>query len=567
MKVKFYQPALLSSLTLIPYILSKIFNFNKNLTIITCIFIFLILISYKKLQIKNKTFDNLISRLNSINSVLYLVSLTIFILISQNFYLIYEIVTWDVPSYLVGSQEIGKGYLPFETQWESKGPLLTYIYYFFSYISGHSYIYFRVVSDIILILLTFFLFYYTYKVSNNKLISSISSLVFAAMCSMRWYVSEYSEYFSLFFIALAFIIFYRVEKTFKTLFVVGILIGISSLVNQASILFVLPYIIYSFDSWKTFYKSTIYLFIGGFLPHLIFILLYTLNDMLDIYISNYFSIPLGYSRDVSESSIYEMRVWFREFYEFNKLIYFSLIGLIFGFIFEIKNNFSQRFILLKKDLVLLNILISIVIYFVGAHNYSHHLIYFIFFLPLLSLNISKNYLQISIAVLVFVGASSIFVKSYDTSIYNLRNLKNVENSYPLKKLSNEIRSNFNDDSFEIFALDYLLILYYLEKTNYSYIVHPTNHFEDYITNVLEKINKIEPDNVKKLLNEKPEVIICSPKRIHKGELFINNEFSCDPETYYEEYYLLETEVFRTDPKLAYYWDPYKTINVFVKLKK
>lgn len=567
MKLKSNQILLLLSLTFLPYILTWILNFEKNLTIISIIYILLIFVSYKKLIVNNQNFNNLIDRLNSIHTLFFVISFSVYILISQNYYLNYEIVTWDVPSYLVGSQEIKYGNLPFETQWESKGPLLTYFYYFFSFLSGHSYIHFRVISDITLILLSIILFFYSYNTTKNKIISSISSLIFAAMCSMRWYVSEYSEYFSLIFIGLAFYLFTNFKKTNFIFVVVGILIGISSLINQASVLFVLPYIIFSSDELKNFNKSIIYLLIGGLTPHLFFILIYSFNGLLDIYLANYISIPLGYSSDTSESSFYELRVWFREFYDFNKLIYFSITGLIFGFINQFKNNFFSNLKLLKKDLVLLNLLISLIIYFVGAHNYAHHLIYFIFFLSLLTLRISKNYFQFTIAVLIFIGSSSIFVKSFDSAIYNLTNLESVQSSYPMNQLASEIKNNFENNDFNIFALDYLIILYYLEKTNYSYIVHPTNHFANYITDVLEGLGKIESDNVNKLLNEKPDVIICSPERIHSGNVFKNNKFSCDQKDYSQQYKMIETEKFRIDPSLDYYWDPYRSINVFVKLNK
>ena len=332
-------------------------------------------------------------------------------------------------------------------------------------------------------------------------------------------------------------------------------------------MFVIPYIIFSTVNLKNFYKSVISLFIGGFSPHLIFIIIYSFNGLLDIYLANYISIPLGYSADTSESSIYEMRVWFREFYDFNKLLYFSLIGIIFGFLNQFKISLAKNFKLIISDLVLLNLLVSILIYFVGAHNYAHHLIYFIFFVSLLALRISKNYLQIAIAILIFIGSSSIFVKSFDTAIYNLNNLETVQKSYPMNQLASEIKNKFDGSSFNVFALDYLIVLYYLEKPNYSYIVHPTNHFADYITDVLEEIGKIEPNNVNKLLNENPDVIICSPERIHNGKSFKNKEFSCDPKDYSLQYSMIETEKFRIDPKLEYYWDPYRSINVFVKLNK
>ena len=212
MKQKSKQVLLLIFLIFIPYLLTKVLDFEKNLTIVSIIYVILIFISYRNLGVNNQNIENLISRLNSLPTLFYVLSLIAFILISQNYYLIFEIVTWDVPSYLVGSQEIKNGSLPFETQWESKGPLLTYLYYLFSAMSGHSYIHFRVISDVILILLSVILFFYSYKISKNKIISSITSLTFASMCSMRWYVSEYSEYFSLLFIGLAFYLFSNSKK-------------------------------------------------------------------------------------------------------------------------------------------------------------------------------------------------------------------------------------------------------------------------------------------------------------------------------------------------------------------
>ena len=59
-------------------------------------------------------------------------------IITQNLYLNYETITWDTASYLVASLPLQDGYLPYETQWESKGPLLTYIYYFLILLSNKS---------------------------------------------------------------------------------------------------------------------------------------------------------------------------------------------------------------------------------------------------------------------------------------------------------------------------------------------------------------------------------------------------------------------------------------------
>ena len=49
------------------------------------------------------------------------------------------------------------------------------------------------------------------------------------------------------------------------------------------------------------------------------------------------------------------------------------------------------------------------------------------------------------------------------------NLNEVYENYPLKQLSKDIDNNFKNDQYDILAMDYLLILYYLDKPNFSYI--------------------------------------------------------------------------------------------------
>ena len=59
---------------------------------------------------------------------MYFIYLFLLTLITQNVYLNIETVTWDVASYLVATYDVQNGNLPLETQWESKGPILFYIY-------------------------------------------------------------------------------------------------------------------------------------------------------------------------------------------------------------------------------------------------------------------------------------------------------------------------------------------------------------------------------------------------------------------------------------------------------
>ena len=93
-----------------------------------------------------------ISKLN-LNIKLYYLLLFLITLIFQNHLLNFEIISIDVPSYLVASQSVSFSTLPYEIQWESKGPLFMYLYKLVLLLSGSSYIYFRLANDILLFLI------------------------------------------------------------------------------------------------------------------------------------------------------------------------------------------------------------------------------------------------------------------------------------------------------------------------------------------------------------------------------------------------------------------------------
>ena len=162
-----------------------------------------------------------------------------------------------------------------------------------------------------------------------------------------------------------------------------------------------------------------------------------------------------------------------------------------------------------------------------------------------------------------IASGSIFIKSFEKGSQNIINYQEIQSNYPVYKLSQEI-DKYIDDTSSIFALEYVLVLFYLEKPNYSYIVHPTNHFEDYITEPLIKYGKISENNVEVLLNSKPDVILCNSIRIHAGAPTDNTDFDCSYENYKNEYFQLDTSLYRKDLKIEYYYDPYKPLNVFIK---
>jgi len=203
-------------------------------------------------------------------------------------------------------------------------------------------------------------------------------------------------------------------------------------------------------------------------------------------------------------------------------------------------------------------------YFIGSHNYYHHLfflLYFVSFLP----NILKNSdFQVLILSLVLFSVLSVSIKSFEYSFNNLKNVNSLLDNYPLNQASKMIDQKFEKD-FTILALDYIAILHYLDKPNFSYIVHPSNHFESYIAKALINSNKIREDEVNKLINENPDIILCSGRKIISGEIKNQEFFNCEISDWKKNYVKLETSIYKNNKNLNYYSDPYRPIDMFIKI--
>ena len=540
--------------------ISYFLEIEKIVTFTSGILIILYLLLYKDLSGKlNPENDWSIKLFQNINSLWLVAILFIFTIFTQNSFLNYETITWDVASYLVASIEVGQGNIPMETQWESKGPILFYIYYFLNQIANGNYIYFRLINDLLLFIISLFIFWSVYIDSNkDKAKGFFSSMFFILLTSKVWYVSEFSELYCLFFISLAYLLSTLLKNKISVNFLEGLLIGISSLINQGSALFLVPFVLKNIKN-KISLKKIISQGVGFLIPHLFFVLLYLSRDLFDLYYANYITIPLGYS-EASLSTIYELRVWTREYFHYNHFLYFSILSLGIGYLLsnisDIKNAFLKPYFS--------GTILGIAIYFIGSHNYYHHLFYFLFFISLLFASIENKKYKLVIFLFVIFSSVSIFTNVFENSFNNLKSIDKTYNNYPLLQLSEEIDSYFQED-YTIFALDYLFILHYLEKENYSYIVHPMNHFADFITDVLIDLNKIPEDNVNKLISEEPDVIICNTTMIINGvETRIDNDYNCEITEYNDNYFKLDTSKYLYNENLFYFKDPPRKINVFIK---
>lgn len=549
------------SITTIAFVVSIIplyYNNQKEATHLSITLIILILITY------NFLFKNIINFNLKLSHLTIIFGLTLFAIFSQNIYLNFETIDWDIASYLVASQDIANGNLPNQYQWESKGPILFYFYYFLMLFSGKNFLIFKLLNDFLLVLITIFLYLTVYELSNkNKLKSFFSSILFLVLMSQSWAVGEYSELYSLFFISISSYLMIRNISNRSKYIYIGTLFTFSTLVNQGTVIFVLP-ILHQIilDTRKKDLKNVLIKFITpGVIIHFLFLLYYYFHSIIDVYISTYIQIPLGYVQS-NDANLYELKVFFRSFYESYHPIYFALLSVIIFLIIQSLTS-PNKFSSYINDWIITFLVSTIIYYIVGSHNYYHHLIFFLFGI---SLSVVKIPDIQALLIYSFISLASVLliIQDGNLSIYNLKNTESLFENYPLRQLSKEIDAHFQND-YTVLALDYTLVLYYLDKPNYTYIIHPTNHAEKYIVENLISLGKINKNYLEDiLLYQEPDVILCSPMMIIRGIPTSNTLFNCNVEEYRKEYKKLDTTKYEQNLNKSYYTDPYRKINVYVK---
>ena len=145
------QYSLIFLILFTPILLKTFFSelINATSLLITIIFLMFIFLFSDNSQVNNDEYFYI--KFKYLLSIFFLFVIT---LVTQNYYLNFETIEWDIASYLVASSEIGDGFIPNETQWESKGPIFLYLYYFFSSIVDSSYVLFKIFNDVILFILS-----------------------------------------------------------------------------------------------------------------------------------------------------------------------------------------------------------------------------------------------------------------------------------------------------------------------------------------------------------------------------------------------------------------------------
>lgn len=492
--------------------------------------------------------------------------LFILVILTQNVYLNFETIDWDINSYLVSSLDIGRGNLPYEGQWEDKQPLLYYIYYSLIVLSGKNLVIFKVLSDIPILLLAILV----YKISNlsnngNKENILLGPLIFVSLMSVPWASAGYSEIYSLLFLATS---YYLVLNNFQNrlkIIIAGCFFSLSTLVNIGTAIFLICFIFMIYISTKKT-KNLLFFMIGSTLPHVITYLIYLSYGLQDIYLTTLIKIPFGYS--VSSSLNFGLfNSFLKSFFNSNIILYLILIFLFVEKFIDLIYVISKRNInswIKTSNYIFIGT--SLLFFFLAAKGFNHHLIFLLFFSSI-ALNTKSEIKSVMVkSFLMFIFITSFALTNLTTSLNNIYNIPSMEQSYPLKQLSLEIDKQFKSE-YTVLALDHTLILYYLDIPNFSYIIHPTNHFENWITSNLIELGIIKEKNIISMIDKEPDVVLCSNVSIINGIPIRDNElkgYNCEISDFNNKYKKLDTTFYKNNRNINYYYDPYKDIGVYIK---
>ena len=435
------------------------------------------------------------------------VLMTLFVIIqasSHNF----ETLDWDINSFIVSAMDIGRGNLPLENQFETKQPLLFIIYFLFTKLSFGNLIVIKLLNDLMLFLNCILIYKIigTNKNNKNNLDAFVASLIFVLFTSNYWYHPGYSEIYSIFFIASSYLLIVKPNITKLNLLISGVLFSFSTMVNIGSILFIFPLLISIYSRQKKKLKNLVFYIYGFTFSHFFLFLIYLFSGLLNTYLISFIKIPLSYAN--SEFNLLnEIQVFSESFLNYNLLIFIILI-LCFSITISrvISNYLIERKIFIDSDLELLLFLItSFIFYYSAGKGYYHHLLFALFFLSFGAKEIPTKKFKIVIYFILFISSVQVVLNFLPHSTNNLRNLNNIENNYPVKEVSKNL-SRYLDKEDRVFSTNNILILYYLNKPNSSYIVHPSLYEYKEITKVLTENNKINKDEISYQLSLKPKLI-------------------------------------------------------------
>jgi len=458
----------------------------------------------------------------------------------------YETLDWDVNAFLVTSLELGRGNLPFETQYENKPPLLFAIFYFFTIVANKNLLIIKILNDLIIFLISVQSIYlFKKRGTRPEIFSFVPSVVFILVTSNVWFHPSYSEFISLFCISSSYLIYKRSENRNKFL-IIGLLLSASSLINLGTSLFLICFVVILLLYENNKYKKIFNLLIGFGIIHLILLGIYAVNGSLSDYLMAMVQIPLSYG--VTEFSLFSsLTIFLTSFIKYNLLIYTLILFSISLSVHIILKMVRENKLMFENSELIFLIFFGLMFFNLAGKGYYHHLIFLLYFLSLSFIFLRDTIINKGIVVFFILVITGFTISEFtEYSLNNIKNFLTLEEEYPIKKVSNEIiLHNYKYD--EIFSTNHILLLYYLDKPNTSYVVHPALYDYEEITSVLIENNKIKDNEIVFQLDRLPQ--------IYEG----NDLETTDNSNYYK------IELPEINNSLLNYWT--KDNNVFLFIKR
>lgn len=458
----------------------------------------------------------------------------------------YETLDWDVNTFLVTSLELGRGNLPFETQYDNKPPLLFAIFYFFTIVANKNLLIIKILNDLIIFLISVQSIYlFKKRGTRPEIFSFVPSVVFILVTSNVWFHPSYSEFISLFCISSSYLIYKRSENRNKFL-IIGLLLSASSLINLGTSLFLICFVVILLLYENNKYKKIFNLLIGFGIIHLILLGIYAVNGSLSDYLMAMVQIPLSYG--VTEFSLFSsLTIFLTSFIKYNLLIYTLILFSISLSIHIILKMVRENKLMFENSELIFLIFFGLMFFNLAGKGYYHHLIFLLYFLSLSFIFLRDTIINKGIVVFFILVITGFTISEFtEYSLNNIKNFLTLEEEYPIKKVSNEIiLHNYKYD--EIFSTNHILLLYYLDKPNTSYVVHPALYDYEEITSVLIENNKIKDNEIVFQLDRLPQ--------IYEG----NDLETTDNSNYYK------IELPEINNSLLNYWT--KDNNVFLFIKR
>ena len=160
--------------------------------------------------------------MKKVSSFIPYLTVSIFHFVNQFHFLSWELVHSDMPTLLIAGQDIGRGAIPFESQFEPKGPLLYYFYYFLITLSNSRLEFFKILNTLLILLIAFVIIKISKIYNENNLMHITYSGIFILLMSAKGLgQSGYSEIYALFFLSISIYFYLLINSNRQTYFFTG----------------------------------------------------------------------------------------------------------------------------------------------------------------------------------------------------------------------------------------------------------------------------------------------------------------------------------------------------------